>query len=183
MKKILLLLPILVSAVLAAELMSEMDINKSKAITSSMKKGLGGMLKQKLEKDGSSDAFVFCSEVAMATTKKMSDENNVTIKRVSEKLRNPLNAADELDTKALREYAKYKNEADAPKHLVLKDDKSGVVRFYEPMYVVGMCLTCHGKSVNMSAGVKSLIEKKYPNDKATGYEAEEFRGLIVIEKR
>jgi Protein of unknown function (DUF3365) len=183
MRKILLLLPILASAVLAAELMSELDVNKSKTITTSMKKGLGGMLKQKLEKEGPSDAFTFCSEVALSTTKKMSGENNVTIKRVSEKLRNPINTPDELDTKALNEYAKYKNETEAPNYLVLKDEKSGAVRFYEPMYTVGMCLTCHGKPVNMSAGVKALIEKKYPSDKAIGYEAGEFRGLIVIEKR
>jgi cytochrome c553 len=183
MRKILLLLPVLASAVLATELMSEQDINKSKTITANMKKGLGGMLKQKLESEGKSEAFAFCSEVAMSATKKISDENNVTVRRVSEKLRNPLNAPDALDTKALKEYAKYKNETEAPKHLALKDEKSGAMRFYEPMYTVGMCLTCHGKPVNMSAGVKDLIEKKYPSDKAIGYEAEEFRGLIVIEKR
>jgi len=183
MRKILLILPLVASAMLAAELMSEADINKSKSVTMTMKKGLGGLLKQKLEIDGPSGAFEFCSEVAMPTTKKIADENNVSIKRVSEKLRNPINTPDELDMKALKEYAKYKSEAEAPKFLVLKDDKSGAVRFYEPMYTVGMCLTCHGKPVNMSAGVKSLIEKKYPSDKAVGYEAEQFRGLITIQKR
>lgn len=182
MKKTTLCIFTLASFAFAAPAMSEQDINKSQAIAGSMKKGLGGMLKQKLEKDGPTAAFDFCSEAAMPATKKAMDENNVSIKRVSTKLRNiSANKPDELDEKALSEFAKYKTEASAPKHLVLKDEKSGAVRFYEPMYVIGMCLACHGETAKMQEGVKSQISAKYPNDRAVDYKVGDFRGLIAIE--
>ena len=183
-QKSLLILSLISSFVFASEHMSEADINKSIAIAGSMKKGLGGMLKQKLEKEGPVVAFAFCAEAAAPATQKIATENNVTIKRVTTKLRNPvLNTPDELDNNALAEYAKYKSEAEAPKHLVLKDTKSGVVRFYEPMYIMGMCLACHGESSKMQEGVKTQITAKYPTDKAVDYKMGEFRGLIAIEPK
>lgn len=178
----LLFVSVFVSVSLFAAEMSEADINKSKSIAGSMKKGLGGMLKQKLEKEGPVAAFSFCADNAIPATKKIAEENNVTIKRVSTKLRNPaLNTPDSLDNEALAEFSKYKNENEAPKYLVLKDKKTGVARFYEPMYVMGMCLACHGEPSKMPEGVKSQISAKYPNDKAIDYKTGDFRGLIAIE--
>ena len=181
-KKTLIIVSAISIGAFAAEYMSEADINKSKAIAGSMKKGLGGMLKQKIEKDGPVVAFGFCSERAIPSTKNIATENNATIKRVSTKLRNSVeNTPDPLDEKALSEYSKYKNEAEAPKYLVMKDAKSGAVKFYEPMYVAGMCLNCHGETAKMQDGIKTQISAKYPHDKAVDYKVGDFRGLISVE--
>lgn len=181
-KKSLVAVAILYSGAFAVEDMSQADINKSQLIAASMKKGLGGLLKQKLEKDGPVAAFSFCSEKAITSTKKIAEDNNATIKRVSVKLRNNMaNKPDALDAQALSAYEKFKNESDAPKYLVLRDAKSGVVRFYEPMYVVGMCLGCHGDYSKIQDGIKSQITQKYPSDKAVDYKVGDFRGLIAVE--
>jgi hypothetical protein len=166
---------------LASDAMNEQDINKSHSVAVAMKKGLGGLLKQKLEKEGPVAAFGFCSDAAMPTTKKIADENNATVKRVTNKTRNPNNAPDAMDSKALAEFEKYKTEAAAPKYLVLKDEKSGVVKYYEPMYVMGMCLACHGDLAKMPEAVKAGLAAKYPHDKAIRYKVGDFRGLIAVE--
>jgi len=182
-KKLLLLLSLFLApyVLIAADMSKDDDLNKSKTVAINLKKTLGGLLKQKLQTDGPAGALVFCSDSAMPLTKRIAEENEAVVRRVSFKNRNSLNLPDELDSKALNEYAKYKNEAEAPKYLVLKDEKTGGSRYYEPMYVVGMCLVCHGDTAKMSEAVKSELAKKYPNDKAVGYNAGDFRGLIVVE--
>lgn len=181
-KKQFFLIGLLTASLFSANVaMSDADINKSQSIAGGMKKGLGGLLKQKLEKEGPVAAFGFCSDVAMGSTSKIAYENNASIKRVSSKLRNQQNKPDELDLKALKEYEAFKNELQAPKYLVLKDPKSGATKFYEPMYVMGMCLACHGEPSKMQDGVKTQISQKYPADQAVGYQIGDFRGLIAIE--
>ena len=57
----------------------------------------------------------------------------------------------------------------------LPGDRYGWV---EPLYVAPPCLTCHGTEV--PAKLEAHIREVYPEDRATGFEAGEFRGVVWV---
>lgn len=42
-----------------------------------------------------------------------------------------------------------------------------------------MCLNCHGQQITND--VKTKLDSLYPNDLATGYSKNDFRGVIRVE--
>jgi mono/diheme cytochrome c family protein len=63
---------------------------------------------------------------------------------------------------------------------VLRERGEQVVGYY-PIVTNGMCLQCHGEAGSqISAATLALIERLYPEDKATGYGVNELRGLFVV---
>jgi hypothetical protein len=43
-----------------------------------------------------------------------------------------------------------------------------------------MCLNCHGTDDFLSKEIKNFLKEKYPEDKATGYKAGDFRGAVSV---
>ena len=54
------------------------------------------------------------------------------------------------------------------------------VEYYQPITIVsGACLLCHGDTETQIAGeTLSIIKQLYPNDLATGYAMNDFRGAV-----
>ena len=52
----------------------------------------------------------------------------------------------------------------------------------KPIIFQAPCLGCHGDIENISADVKTILNNKYPNDKATGYQMDDLRGAVSIQK-
>jgi hypothetical protein len=44
------------------------------------------------------------------------------------------------------------------------------------------CLGCHGTVENIGPDVKTVLNNKYPDDKATGYQMDDLRGAVSIQK-
>jgi hypothetical protein len=42
-----------------------------------------------------------------------------------------------------------------------------------------LCLTCHGS--NLDADIAASIAERYPEDRATGFEAGDLRGVFWVE--
>jgi hypothetical protein len=106
------------------------------------------------------------------------------IKFTSVLVRNPLNAPDAADQAALD---KIQGELDAdrpaPKLLLQRVERTGAApewRVYRPIAATQSCLACHGDPEKFRPGVKEALDKFYPNDKATGYSAHEWRGFIRV---
>jgi hypothetical protein len=106
------------------------------------------------------------------------------VKRTSLRVRNPVNAPDEGDQLALDLIKDRMNEGLSPPDLLVQrvDRASRPVewRVYRPIGVATRCLTCHGDKEQISLEVQAVLELRYPQDRATGYTSNQWRGLIRI---
>jgi len=95
--------------------------------------------------------------------------------RASHRLRNPLNIAPDWVDEILQDYIAA-GSAWEPRRLQLGDDREGYV---EPIVMAPLCLACHGD--NLAADVQARIDELYPHDEATGFEADQLRGVFWVE--
>lgn len=124
-------------------------------------------------------ALRHCNERAYPLTDSLAAANHVSIKRVSNKNRNPRNKADKMEEFLMKGFGIDLSEGNelTPK-LVLKDDS---VIFYKPIITQALCLNCHGEpGKEITFRNDSLIQALYPRDKAVGYKVNELRGLWRI---
>ncbi len=146
----------------------------------STKSQLGKNLMGAIQSRGTEEAVSFCNTRAISITDSMSVVNNATIKRISDKARNPKNKA---NVEELRYIASFKellaNEKEI-KPIVEEGEES--VRFYFPIKTNAMCLQCHGKQgEDIRLSTYNRIKSLYPSDEAIGYEANQIRGMWSIQ--
>ncbi len=106
------------------------------------------------------------------------------IRRTSLHLRNPANHPDSPDRAALSVIdSALRGGNDVPAVLVQKVENPGAPaewRVYRPITTMPLCVKCHGPVEDLAADVRTQLALKYPNDRATGYTAFQWRGLIRI---
>ena len=125
--------------------------------------------------EGVEHAVDYCKVEAPQITQNIPD--GVEVGRVSHRVRNPKNKPSELLEGPLNYYlqlAKDGNKGEA--QLTQLPDNSWL--YVEPIYAQPMCLACHGD--NISPSVKRAIDIKYPDDKATGFEEGDLRGMFWL---
>lgn len=143
------------------------------------KKELGKNLMGTIQKKGTKEAVAFCNKKAYPITDSMAVAQNATIKRVSDKPRNPKNQANAKELGVIAQFKKAiaNNEAYSPVTEV-ENDK---VTFYAPIITNSMCLQCHGTpGETIKPEVFKTITSLYPEDKAIGYDVSEVRGIWSI---
>ena len=162
--------------VLPKEIIPQKQLTKAdfKKIAEETKKNLVTNLTPKISEKGAENALEFCNVNAIPLTKQLEDQHNVMIKRVSDKNRNPDNAANETE----RKYIDFFKEQLALKQKLEAKFDNGV--FYAPITTNSMCLQCHGSEKDIKPATLAKIKSLYPNDKAIGYQENEMRGLMVI---
>ena len=129
-------------------------------------------------------AVSFCSTEALSLTNTYT-EQGITIKRTSDKLRNPANSPDALEQKILSEYKSRKQNKLELKP-VLEEDAAGNNHYFKPIVLQAMCLNCHGdKASQIKPDTWEAIQKKYPNDSAFDYKEGDLRGIwhVVFSKK
>ena len=122
---------------------------------------------------GPDAAISVCKFEAPAIAAQLST-GGVTMGRTSHRLRNPANAGPTWAEAVLKDYL----EADAdigPQVRRLDDGRTGYV---EPIRMQPMCLTCHGSAVTPE--LTARINREYPEDQATGFEAGDLRGVFWV---
>ena len=155
-------------------------IIKGNEITQATFKELSGHLIQQMKLGGPEQAIPFCNIQAMPITSKMAKIYDVTIKRTSNKIRNPENIATDRELEIIEEYqsAIDSKEEITPK---IELDIDGNKHFYAPIKINSKCLSCHGEvEKKLSAKIDSLIKTKYPKDKAIGYKDGDLRGIWSV---
>lgn len=146
---------------------------------------LGKNLMGQILKNGEASALAFCNERAYPLTDSMATVQNVYIKRVSDKNRNPNNKANNIELKHIQTFKT--NLATDKDISPIIEEKDGKIHFYAPIFTNGMCLKCHGspKKGQIKPEVVKLLSNLYPEDKATGYDTNQIRGIwsIVFDKK
>lgn len=153
---------------------------KGLEIALSTKAELGKNLMGKLQKEGPIEALEFCNVRAYPLTDSMATVNNATIKRVSDRYRNPNNKASVKEKAYIQKFQQDIIEGIESKPIM--DSTSKKIQFYYPITTNSMCLTCHGIPNNtISKETLSKIKLLYPKDLATGYDVNQVRGIWSIE--
>ncbi|MGY5850054.1 c-type heme family protein [Salegentibacter sp. F14] len=140
---------------------------------------LGKNLMKALNDGGPVHALNFCNAEAIPITAKMEKLHNADIKRVSDKNRNPGNAANKEEEYYINHFKQNLKEGKEPAPVVIP--KNGKNKFYYPIVTNQMCLQCHGKPEQMKPEVLKKIKELYPDDKALGYSENEVRGIWSID--
>jgi hypothetical protein len=142
-------------------------------------------LKNAIESGGFEKAMDVCNLKAIPLTEivERSTDRQVKIKRTTYKNRNKLNEPDTFEKLALDYFiAKTEKGENIPDFYIQKtiENKETFYYYYKPLKVNAVCLNCHGTPENMQVETLAKIKEYYPDDKATGYEDGDFRGLVSI---
>lgn len=136
-----------------------------------------------LKSGGPEYAVTFCSERAQPITDSLSKKYDCQISRLALRNRNPHNALqpddrivyDEFDQAVAAGTSLQPRLTDHPEEIL----------YYKPI-MLGMatCLQCHGKSNELDPQALAAIRARYPQDRATGFEIGQLRGMwkITFEK-
>ncbi|MCB0699553.1 MAG: DUF3365 domain-containing protein [Chitinophagaceae bacterium] len=153
--------------------------DKGRNMAMGTKAQLGKNLMGALKAHGAPGAVTFCNTRAIPLTDSMSKVYKATIKRVSDKPRNPNNKANEEETAYINKLKEQiaKGEKLQPQ---VTETENKVIAYYA-IETNKMCLQCHGdKEKDILPETWTNIQKAYPNDNATGYGENQVRGIWVV---
>lgn len=155
---------------------------EAKKLATDLKSSLMKNLSQKIASEGAVKAIPFCHTNVGPIAKAAANErmNKFEFGRTSHKIRNEKNLAMHWAKSYLKEF-QGKFKGDVKKDFIIHKLENGKRVYLEPLYIQAQCLTCHGENLNKS--VKMELNKVYPNDRATGFKLDEFRGLIWIKEK
>lgn len=156
-------------------------IEMGKDIAQQAKAELGKNLKNAIESKGTFGAIEFCNLKAISLTYELSQKLNVKLKRVTDKPRNPANAANEEEIKIIENFKDQILKKENLIPVTLQTDTAQIG--YYPIETNTMCLQCHGDlEKNISKEVSMKLSTLYPVDKAINYSENQIRGMWVVER-
>ncbi len=130
-----------------------------------------------IQKGGPEYAVEFCNLKASSITDSLNRVNNCIISRVSAKNRNPENNLKGNVEKQLWELFQQMELTDT-----LIQHQQTFVYYKKINMALPACLKCHGNTTSdINPATLKKLQTLYPNDLATGYALNDFRGLWKIE--
>jgi hypothetical protein len=149
------------------------------AAATALTQELMGRVMAAMQESGAAEAIDFCSEEALPRTSAVADELGVAIKRTSSRVRNSENAPDPDERAALEHFASALEAGEGLPANFVQEAEDGT-RYYRPIVVAEACTACHGPRETLDPAVVEVLDMRYPDDQATGYQAGDFRGLIRV---
>lgn len=143
------------------------------------KQSLGRELKSAIQAKGPASAVDVCHVRAPEIAAQLSKDMGVTVRRISERTRNPDATPDALDKRVLADFATAIKQDATAKPTRTVESAGGRSRYYSAIRIQPLCLTCHGS--DLAPDVAARLKAFYPDDRATGYELGELRGAFVVE--
>jgi hypothetical protein len=136
---------------------------------------------QAMKEGGPEYAIAFCNLKALALKDSLSRLHNCEIKRIAAKYRNPADKPQsDGEVKQLSSYqtAHQDSESIGPEVYLFEDR----IEYYKPIMVtMEACLRCHGDpEKDIADATLEEINTRYPDDRATGFTLNDFRGAWKI---
>ncbi len=143
------------------------------------KKALGGELKAAMKRGGVEEAVNYCNVNALPLTDSIAQRYNATIRRATDKPRNPANKATAMEMKYIEQFRREISQEGKVTPVVAEAGDS--VHFFAPIAIESLCLTCHGtKGEALTVENYAIISEKYPEDMAFNYNVDDLRGVWHI---
>jgi hypothetical protein len=163
------------SALAASSRAEEEALARANEAADELGRTLRARLLAAMREGGPEHAVSVCADEAAGLAASVRERTGVHVGRASTKLRNPANAPPPF-VAAWLEAQGPRKAADVAGYARVEE---GVARVVRPIAVEGPCLTCHG--ARPSPSVRALLDARYPNDRATGYEVGDLRGALYAE--
>lgn len=154
--------------------------DQGRFISKSSFQALSSKLTSALQTGGVPHAVSFCNIEAMPIMDSLTKEFDVSIKRVSDKNRNPDNGPDAFEKIILDLFNQNLNDFGFINDTVLLDENNSIV-YAAPILITPPCLQCHGVvGTDISDENFKIIKELYPDDKASAYALSDLRGIWRI---
>lgn len=141
-----------------------------------------GMLTRELAAGGPAAAIAVCADSAQARTARHRAEG-LYLRRVGTRVRNPVNAPDSVERAVLDAFIAAKAARRQPADtffVAAGPDGRPLVYFLRPVLIGAPCLACHGDPAEIATEVRTVLARRYPGDRATGYRLGEVRGAVSV---
>jgi len=157
-------------------------IKTGKEVSTTLLKTLGKNLKGEMKAGGPMAAAQFCTTKAYALTASVDKKygNDISVKRISLKERNPANKPEGQERVILESMdTMQKSGVILPEYFVERVTND-TYKYYRPLTInKQVCLKCHG-DIAKNEKLSNYLNKTYPHDKATGYSLGDLRGAVVV---
>lgn len=159
-------------------------IDEIKAVAGGYVGQLKATLQQQMKEGGPAAALGACSDQSARIGSDTARTSGWSIRRVTDKTRNPLDMPDAYESRILQEFGKRlgAGEKEVARYEVIEEDGVRYARFMKAIMVEGVCLTCHGSN-EVAPDVAARIGTLYPHDRAMGYKLGDLRGALSIKVR
>jgi hypothetical protein len=159
----------------------EKYLEKGREIATAAQAELLKVVQGAMASGGPAYAVDYCNIEALDLKDSLSTLYNCTIQRLSSKYRNPADKpVTETEVDQLRSYEILHREGETltPSIYIVGDE----VEYFQPIVIgSGACLLCHGDpATQVARETMSIIKELYPDDLATGYALNDFRGVWKI---
>lgn len=159
------------------ELKKQDYFQKGETITSLAQAELFRNVSQAMQKGGPAYAIEFCNLKALALKDSLSQQYGCRIRRIALKYRNPEDKPrNRMEKEQLNHYKESYQKGEPLKPAVFVFDDR--VEYYQPIMInLEACLKCHGEpGTQITAATLEKIRERYPDDLATGFRMNDFRG-------
>ena len=139
-------------------------------------------LQKAIEEKGVPGAVEFCNVQALPILQSVSEKHGVSIRRASNRYRNPQDKPTE-EEKGILEAYEYNAENELPLEPSIQKFENGEVYLYTKAIKIpnGMCLNCHGQAgTDISLETQKALSDLYPQDNAIGHKIGDLRGMWSI---
>lgn len=169
---------------LAAESPEPAPIERARFAAAELTTELGARLKRELEAGGPVAAARVCSGVAQLMAAAHS-RDGVTVRRVSERFRNPADLPDAWESARLAELRAALERGELPDELAetVIEEGTPVLRYLKPIRVGELCLSCHGDPESFPEELRRFLAERYGADRAVGYRVGDLRGAVSVTVR
>jgi hypothetical protein len=160
----------------------ETALRRAKDAADALGADLMSTMAGEMARGGPVAAVRVCSEVAQQRSAEHSQEG-LTVGRVTLKARNPLNRPDPYERSVLERFQALHEKGELPREVaeVVEQEGARVLRYLRPIQTAELCLTCHGDPGALDPQVRQVIQDRYPEDAATGYQSGDLRGAISVQ--
>lgn len=155
-------------------------------VATEMLTSMKGEMMAAIERGGLPAAVEYCSIKALPLTRELAENQQapIEVKRASDRPRNPANAADAWEEKAIAHFRQaIASGAGLPADYVQKFERDGRdwLRYYKPLAAGALCLSCHGDPHGMDPALRETLAVRYPQDRSMDCREGDLRGVFRLE--
>lgn len=155
---------------------------KSRSVVQQLGTELKSELTAAIGRSGPAGAIDVCRTRAPEIAARLSRESGASVSRTALRVRNPVNAPDELERAVLEQFTAdlAEGRVEQPLEAAVEINRGGTIerRYMRAIPTDALCLTCHGS--HLAPDVAAAIARAYPDDQATGFETGQLRGAFSV---
>lgn len=160
----------------------EPALKEARKVTADLTDKVRSLLMKELEKGGYEGAVDVCANVAQNITREFNQQTGHQVRRVSLGYRNLNDQPDDYERRLLENFDRQNRQKklEGEHYEIVSENGRDYLRYMKPVVAGKMCLNCHGQPDEIPPRVRAILQRHYPDDKATGYHEGDVRGAISV---